>query len=90
MRKSSQLNAPIPEESHSKTLTPTPILTSTPTLTLTLVSVLVLILIPTLRMVEVTKIRNIIQKMLREHYELFANVRHSVKTPISSIQLLPI
>lgn len=80
MRRSNQSNAPIAKESHSEALVSKLELTLTPT------SILIL----TLRMVELTKIRNIIQEMLREHHELSTSVRHLVKAPTVLVELPPI
>lgn len=47
-------------------------------------------LAPSPRMVKVSKIRNIVQEVLREHYKLFASVGHSVKVQAVSVSPLPI
>lgn len=76
--RSNRFNAPILEESHSKTLA----------LALALVLVLTLLQTLTLRMIKVTKIKNIMQEVLREHHKLFAIIGQSVKALITSVQPL--
>lgn len=73
MKRFSHLNAPILKESHLET----------PTLVLILVLTLSLVLTP--KMVEMLEIKNIVQKMLGEHHELFSNIRHLVAVPATLI-----
>lgn len=73
----------VPEEIHFETLAPMLALALAPALAATPVPTLAPILAP--RMVEVSKIKNIIYEVLKDHYKMSVSVRNVVEALGASV-----